>query len=166
MLQKIPKSFTITFALLIGLIITGCSDDGSGPDTELNVLETIEVGEQYSMLGNFVNEYKLADTLSQDQPVTVFAPTDDALSSANLDSLSDEEITGLLQYHIVGQDLDYDDLLDTESVETMSGDTLFFSSENDTLLINGSYELTSDASTEASNGMLFNTDTLLTPSAQ
>lgn len=163
MLHSIQK-ITISLLLLAFIGFTACDDeDGTGPELDLNVLETVEAESEISMLGDLVSEEGWSDTLSQDDnPVTVFAPTDEALEKAEADSLSEEALTELLQYHVIEQDLTHQDLKDTDSAATLNEGTLSFSADDDTVTINEDQVTITEEGIEATNGMVFVIDTVLT----
>ena len=80
MLYRLPKLFKATLTLLLGAVLfTACNDDSSGPDNDLTVMETIQTESNLSSVNDLISEHELADTLSNDEPFTVFAPTDAAI---------------------------------------------------------------------------------------
>lgn len=164
MLNAIPKSLKLCLALLVGVtLFTACDDDdGSGPSGDLTVAETIETESNLSSAYELISAQELADTLNSDGPVTVFIPTDAALEEEDLSDMSDEEIQTLLKYHIVWQNLTFDELKDTESVETFNGDSLYFSADGDTVTINEDQATITAEGMEATNGTVFKVDTVLT----
>lgn len=160
-IQKLPA-----FILLLAIIgFAACDDDDStGPDTDLNALETIEHESDLSDLHNFLAEEDWPDTLAGNDPVTVFAPTDDALEEIEADTLNDEALTNLLRYHIVvGENLPFEELKDTETAVALNDESLLFSSEDDTVVVNEGQALITSDGIEASNGTVFVIDTVLAP---
>ncbi len=155
------KLFPALFLLLsVALTFTACDGNGSDPDPDdLNITEIIAVEGELSALNQALADTDLGNTLSDEGPATLFAPVNDALP----DTLSGEELTEALKYHIVEMNLTYDNLQDIESVVTLSGDSLFFSAENDTVTINDAQAVITSDGMEASNGTVFVIDTLLTP---
>ncbi len=164
MTDAISKSLKLCLVLFVSAtLFTACDDDdGSGPSGDLSIVETLEVESNLSTANELITEQELSDTLASDGPMTVFIPTDTALDEEDLSEMSDEEIQALLKYHIVGQSLTFDDLKDTESVETFNGDSLFFSADGDTVTINEDQATITDEGMEATNGMVFKIDTVLT----
>jgi uncharacterized surface protein with fasciclin (FAS1) repeats len=165
MLNAIPKSLKLCLALVLGVtLFTACDDDdnGPGPSNDMTISETLEVEDNLSSAYDLIDSNELVDTLNSDGPITVFIPTDAALEEEDLSELSDEEVKSLLQYHIVGQDLNFDNLMDTESAETFNGNSLLFSTENDTVTINEGQTTITAEGLEATNGTVFKIDTVLT----
>ncbi|SMO45432.1 fasciclin domain-containing protein [Fodinibius sediminis] len=146
--------------LLAGLGFTACDDDSTSPDSDLTALETIEQEDDLSSYYDYLSEQAWSDSLSKDA-VTVFAPTNNALSESGADSLSDQELTRLLQYHVVEKALTHDELKETDSETTLSGESITFTADGDTVAINGDQALIASDGIEASNGMVFIIDTLL-----
>ena len=156
------KLSPVLFLLLaVAVTFTACDDDnGPDPSDNLTVTETVEVQSELGTLGQALKDTDLDSVLNAEGPLTLFAPVDDAFSG----DLSDDELAAALKYHVVEINLTFDDLKDMESVVTLSGDSLFISAANDTVTINDQAVITSDG-IEASNGMVFIIDTLLTPPA-
>ncbi|MCW9707347.1 fasciclin domain-containing protein [Aliifodinibius sp. 1BSP15-2V2] len=154
----------LCLALVLGVtLFTACDDDnGSGPDNDMNISETLELEDNLSSAYGLIDDQGLADTLSSDGPITVFIPTDTALDEEDLGDMSDEEIQTLLKYHIVWENLTFDNLKDTESVESFNGDSLYFSADSDTVTINEDQTIITDEGIEATNGIIFKVDTVLT----
>lgn len=135
-----------------------CTDD-SDPAENLTVKETIAGNNDLSDITDALSTTGLDTTLSDEGPVTLFAPANNAFPQ---DSLSGDELEAALKYHIVAMNLTFDNMQELESAVTLSGDSLFFSFENDTVTINGQAIIITDG-IEASNGRVFVIDTLLTP---
>src|SRR5699024_12487691 len=105
-----------------------------------------------SSANTLLTDYDLADTLAQDQPVTVFAPTDAAIEKEDLDGLTEEEIKAALKYHIVTENLTFEELKEAETMETLQGTSLQSSTSNDTISVNGDEGIINEARLEDSNG--------------
>lgn len=162
MLKSIQKLTTL-FLLATVIGFTACDDDDStGPNNDLNALETIESESELSTLYDTLSEEEWADTLSGDEPVTVFAPTDDALEEAEVDTLSEEDLTDLLQYHVVEENLTHEDLQDAESATAFNDGTLSFSAEEDEITVNEDQATITSSGIEATNGTVYIIDAVLT----
>jgi uncharacterized surface protein with fasciclin (FAS1) repeats len=70
----------------------------------------------------------------------------------------------ILEYHIVRMNLTYENLQnkDSSTAETLNGDTLYFTTKGDSVIINGGQAVITSKGTEATNGTIFTLDTLLT----
>jgi uncharacterized surface protein with fasciclin (FAS1) repeats len=102
MYHNIKKVSFIVFTLLLTLfLVTSCSDDNnniSGPNDDLNLVETAEDYGNFSTLLSIVRDLGLTETL-QNNELTVLAPTDaafEALPEGLLESLTDEQLTGII----------------------------------------------------------------------
>src|SRR5690625_4234568 len=162
MFKSIQKFMTLLlFVTVVGF--TACDDDdGTGPDQDLNVSETIEAEGNLSVLHGFLAEEGWSDTLAQDNPVTVFAPTDNALEEIEADTLSEEALTDLLQYHVVEENHTYEYLKDTESAAPTNAGTVTCSADGDTVTVNENQATIISSGIEATNGTVFVIDTVLT----
>lgn len=162
MLKFLKKPLILTFTLFIAVLLFSACEDDNGPGGDnLNIAETVETESNLSTLDDLLSEYGLADRLSQEDPLTLFAPTDEALSKEDLDGLTDEEITDLLEYHIVSTNLTFENLQDANSAESLNGDSLFFSFEDDIVFINENQDEITSEGIETTNGIIFKVDTLL-----
>ncbi|GAB4316160.1 MAG: hypothetical protein Kow00117_07910 [Phototrophicales bacterium] len=110
----------------------------------------------------------LVDTLNDDGPFTVFAPTDDAfqalLDTYNIegrDLLADTDmLTEILTYHVVeGQALSAD--LSNGALETLGGESVQVRVEDGLVFVNGVTVVTPDL--QASNGVIHVIDSVLLP---
>ncbi|MAT06769.1 MAG: fasciclin [Acidimicrobiaceae bacterium] len=111
----------------------------------------------------------LVETLSGEDELTVFAPTDAAFESLGLTAeelLADTEtLTSILTYHVVpGEVLAADVVaLDAQSVATVNGAEVDISVDGDTVMVNDATVVTADV--DASNGVIHVIDTVLLPPA-
>jgi len=153
------QKFSSLFILLVAVAVTftACDDNGSDSNDDLTVMETIQVNSNLSDLSSALETTELDSIITNTAPITVFAPNNEALA----DDIPQEELKAALEYHVVAQNLTFEDLKSLESVETLAGDSLFFTAENDTVTINGQAIITENG-TEASNGRIFVIDTVLT----
>ena len=115
----------------------------------------------------------LVETLSGEDELTVFAPTDAAFAAA-LESLGltaeelladTETLTSILTYHVVpGEVLAADVVaLGGQSVATVNGAEVDISVDGDTVMVNDATVVTADV--DASNGVIHVIDTVLLPPA-
>ena len=115
----------------------------------------------------------LVETLSGEDELTVFAPTDaafaDALEALGLTAdelLADTDtLTSILTYHVVpGEVLAADVVaLDGQSVATVNGATVDITVDGDTVMVNDATVVTADV--DASNGVIHVIDAVLVPPA-
>ena len=137
----------------------------------LNIVETAAGNENLTSLVAAVTRVGLVDTLSNaDSTFTVFAPSDTAFSAlpdGTVDSMSDEDLTALLNYHVVVGALDGAGVAAGvgSSVATVQGDALPITADaNGALSIGGAPISATDVYT--TNGIVHIIDTVLIPAAE
>lgn len=122
--------------------------------------------DQFFKLCSYLELTGLYDTLNSDGRYTLFAPTDAAFEQLTiLPELSDEEIKGVLLYHVAPSELTYKDLLSIApgDIETLvPGLPIGFSTVDDEILLNGKTKIT-EPDIEASNGIIQVIDEVLMP---
>jgi len=112
----------------------------------------------------------LAGTLSGAGPFTVFAPTDaafDALPDGTLETLledSEGALTDILLYHVVGAQATSTMLSDGQKIETLLGDEVTVTINDDGVFINDAQVTAADIA--ADNGVVHVIDAVLLPPAE
>jgi transforming growth factor-beta-induced protein len=168
LLRRFISLFLLPMALI--LVLSACGDDdpvSPGPDPdpepELNLAETLAGESEYSTLVSIVPE-GLLDALETDE-LTVFAPTNAAfenIPSEVLESLTEEEITLIITYHLVAGTIMSGDVPTQGDVETVQGELILVQSGNG-VTINGSSDVV-EADITASNGVIHGINEVLLPS--
>lgn len=107
----------------------------------------------------------LAETLTEQGPFTVFAPTDEAfakLPEGTVESLlaNPEALKKILLYHVVSGEVMSKDVIELTSAMTLNGSSIAINAENG-VMINGSTVIKADI--DASNGVVHVIDTVLIP---
>jgi len=120
-----------TFAVtaLAAVNLYGCGGDGTttmappapAPAATMNIVELANATADLSTLTSLLLSHGLVTTLEGDGPFTVFAPTNEAFTAAAgvIATLTDEQITQVLTYHVVpnakalSTDLTKDEVLGT-----------------------------------------------------
>ena len=143
------------------------------PSLEASILNTVVepayFNTDFSFLTDAVITAGLLNTLiDQSADLTVFAPTDDAFRAAgitSLDGLTADDLTPILQYHVLGSEVKAADLPATGSaVTTLNGD-FYLSINSDGVFINGSTEVVA-TDLDYDNGVVHVIDrTLMPPSS-
>ena len=139
-----------------------------------NIVETIKSNEDFRTLAQAIEVSALADTLRQQGPFTVFAPTDEAfknLPTGTLDGLMKDpsKLRNVITYQIVDHKITEDEFHKltadkrTPSVPAMQGASLVFKTQGTiqkTMFVN-------DAKTKSnlvtSNGVIYPIDRVLLP---
>ena len=131
-----------------------------------SIVDIAVENEDFSTLVELVVTADLAETLAGEGPFTVFAPTDDAF--ANLVPFAAEAIernpallTDILLYHVVPGEVLAEDVLASESLETVQGEMLSVSLMDEQPMIDSANIVAVDVMAE--NGVIHVIDEVLVP---
>ena len=184
----------LALALAGSLFIAACGDDSdsdsdtaqSGDTTatteavteetevaEMNIVETADAAGDFTTLIAAAQAAGLDETLANDGPYTVFAPTDAAFEAALADLgltaeelLADTELlTSVLTYHVVEGEVPAADVvtLDGEEVPTVNGASVTITVDGESVMVNDANVVATDVF--ASNGVIHVIDAVLVPPA-
>ncbi|TXD33759.1 fasciclin domain-containing protein [Lujinxingia vulgaris] len=100
-------------------------EDDAGGDDELNIVETAQANEDFSLLVEAVVRAGLDDDLAGEGPFTVFAPTNAAFEAADLDSaaiaeMEPADLAAVLTYHVLDTEVLAADV-SPGAVQTLNG---------------------------------------------
>ncbi|MFO7798936.1 MAG: fasciclin domain-containing protein [Rhodohalobacter sp.] len=135
-----------------------------------NLVDVAQEAGQFETLIGLVEDVGLTTTLQYLGPYTAFAPTDAAFTALfeeiDSGSLTEEQITFILTYHVIsGDGIASDDLAPEQSVESAAEELLYITSdEEDGVTVNGNASVI-DADVDASNGLIHVVDNVLLPNA-
>ncbi len=127
----------------------------------------ISLAPEFTTLVDAVVQAGLVDVLKGEGPFTVFAPTNEAFADLGIDlsTLSTEDLTNILLYHVVPGRV-YSSDLSTGSVATLNGD-IFIDLSDLTIQDNGSSDKANLIATllnvQATNGVVHVIDKVLLP---
>jgi len=150
-------------ALILLLIPLAVAQALAQPDQ--TIVEVASQSPDFSTLVNALEAASLSETLRSEGPFTVFAPTNSAfarLSESELSALLEdrEALRNVLSYHVVpGRFTTSDITADMQAFETLQGSELPITQEGV-----GTAAVTA-VNIEASNGVIYAVDTVLTPPA-
>lgn len=119
----------------------------------------------FTTLTDAVETAGLTSTLKYTGDYTVFAPTDDAFSklpAGLLASLSTEQLTNILTYHLIGAEVFADDLTEKQQPASLFGEELFVTKTDGTVKVNNSATVVT-ADVDVSNGVVHAVDEVLLP---
>src|SRR5690554_5164540 len=85
-------------------------DTDTGSEPTLNLVETAQGNADFSLLVEAVIHAELVDALSDDDDLTVFAPTNAAFEAADLDSeaiaaMEPADLAQILLYHVIADEV-------------------------------------------------------------
>lgn len=138
-------------------------------EMESNSIVDIAVNDgRFTTLVTAVTEAGLAETLANDGPFTVFAPTDDAfaaLPEGTVESLLEDPegaLTDVLLYHVVDGAVPAETVVGLESATTLNGADVAISVQDGTVYLNETVVVTI-TDIEAENGIIHVIDAVLLP---
>ena len=124
--------------------------------------------EDFETLEAALEAAELTATLDGAGPFTVFAPTDeafDALPEGTLEMLlmpeNMDQLVDILTYHVVGAELDAEDVVAATTISMLNGETTAISVDGSAVMINDAVITATDV--EARNGVVHIIDTVLIP---
>jgi transforming growth factor-beta-induced protein len=134
------------------------------------VVDLATYSDNFTSLVGAVVKADLAGALSGDGPFTVFAPTNDAFAAlfaalgiSDLDEVAVEDLTSILTYHVVG-----DNVMSTElsagSVASISGEEFEVTIDGE-VMINGTVKVVA-TDIQGTNGVIHVIDAVLVPEMQ
>ena len=178
-LKKTKIRFSLLPVLLLAVVIgfTSCNDDDDDPmpdpEMEQTIVDVAAEAGSFNVLIQAAQKAGLADFLSTEQNITVFAPTDDAfaalltdLGASSLDDLDAATLQAVLKYHVVG-DLAYSNNLSSGAVATLNTDSpdqtplSLLVNVDDGVMVNEAKVTSADVM--ASNGVIHVIDKVLLP---
>ncbi|WP_408005569.1 fasciclin domain-containing protein [Rhodohalobacter halophilus] len=136
----------------------------------LEIPSLVEVAEEagnFETLLSLVEEAGLTTTLQFLGPYTAFAPTDEAFANLGVDagSLSTEELTFILTYHVIADaEIASGDLQAQQTVASAAGEDLYITAGEEGVFVNGNSEVISP-DVDAANGIIHVVDNVLLPNA-
>jgi uncharacterized surface protein with fasciclin (FAS1) repeats len=119
-----------------------------------------------STLVSAVGAANLGDTLNGPGPFTIFAPVNDAFAEIPADTLNAvladvPQLTDILTYHVVPEQMSSTDLIEAGMVTTVEGGELTIEESGDSFTVNGANVLCADVPT--ANATVFLIDTVMMP---
>ena len=139
---------------------------------DLTIVENAQNANNVTTLVAAVEAADLVETLNGPGPFTVFAPTNaafDDLPDGTVDDLlmpeNQEQLQGVLTYHVVPGEYMAADLTDGLELTTVNGEVLTFTVDDMGMLMINGEAIVETANVESSNGITHVIDTVLLPSA-
>ncbi len=156
-------------------VLTSCNDDDDEMEKapmEMNIVEVAADAGSFDVLLAAATKAGLADYLSTEQNLTVFAPTDEAfaallgdLGASSLDDIPLETLTSILLYHVIGSKAMSTDLSSGyyPTLSTFNDNNVsMYIKVDDGVSINKNTTVTA-ADIEASNGVIHVVDKVILP---
>lgn len=136
------------------------------PALSADIVDTAVEAGSFETLTTALEEAGLADTLKEEGPYTVFAPTDDAFAqlpegtvSSLLEPENQDKLTDILLYHVVAGEVTSDQIVDGE-LKTVGGKSVYISTDEG-VQVNDANVVKADIT--ADNGVIHVVDHVLLP---
>lgn len=134
---------------------------------DANIIDQAKDLGTFTTLVGAVETAGLTSTLKFGGDFTVFAPTDDAFSqlpSGLLSSLTTEQLTQILTYHVLSGEVFSTDLMEEQMPSALSGEALYITKDGSTVTVNGNSSVAT-ADVDVTNGVIHAVDEVLLPNA-
>jgi uncharacterized surface protein with fasciclin (FAS1) repeats len=153
-------------ALAAGMILTAALDRPAAAESvQKDIVETA-VASEFSTLVKAVQAAGLVETLKDNGPFTVFAPTDKAFAAvpkAQLEALLKDKkaLTAVITYHVVPGKVSAPDVVKLHSAKTVQGQKLSIKAKDGKVRVNDANVVKADI--VCSNGVIHVVDAVLLP---
>lgn len=169
---KLSKFILLLLLPLFSLtMVTACSDDNgtsAGPDPDPqpgdpNLVELAQSDPNFSILVDLVVDLGLAETLATEE-LTVFAPTNAAFEKISdvIPTLSTEDLTAIVTYHVTGGTILSNQLGSSQDVEMLQGEVTLVTASAAGVQVNGFANVV-QADLRATNGVIHAIDEVILP---
>ena len=136
--------------------------------SQKNIVQVAVASKDHSTLVKAVQAADLVNALSNAGPFTVFAPTNaafDKLPAGTIEGLlkpeKKDDLTDILQYHVSVGVFTEDQLQDGKTIGQVNGGNITISKKDGKTIVNGVANIV--GSVQASNGIIYVIDAVLTP---
>jgi len=133
-----------------------------GSDDEHTLLEIAASDGRFETLVGALEDTGLDETLAGPGPFTVFAPTDAAFDALPAGALAALDLTDVLTYHVVQDDVRASEVVTLPSAPTVEGTPLSIQADGDTVVLDGRVQVT-QTDIIAENGVIHVIDAVLVP---
>jgi uncharacterized surface protein with fasciclin (FAS1) repeats len=156
----------LTFILLTSITGVAYAAPPAQTQNQQGLLEVAREAGHFTTFVQTLDAANLSDTLANEGPFTIFAPTDEAFAALPAGALDDlfanpEALRNVLSYHVVEGRIAATDLMNMATVSTLQGAVSEVLVDGETVMIGGAQVL--DQGIEASNGVIYTIDTVLLP---
>jgi uncharacterized surface protein with fasciclin (FAS1) repeats len=169
-----PLTSTLLAAGLAGTVLavpsTSAATPSWGPAVEQNIVETAAADPRFTTLVSLTKRAGLADDLSGETKLTLFAPTNAAfrkVPEATLRKLRRNRamLRRVLLYHVVAGDVKAEQVVRLRAVPTLAGPKVRIRLRDDTVFLNRRTKVVK-TDISASNGTIHVIDQVLLPPAR
>jgi transforming growth factor-beta-induced protein len=176
---KKKSLFFVSVLLVLAVVLAACAPTATTVPTEepteeptpepQSIVDIAVADGRFETLVAAVGAAGLAETLSNEGPFTVFAPTDEAfakLPEGTVDALLADipALTDILLYHVVEGAVLAEDVVSREEAQTLLGENVSIRVEDGMVYINDAQVILTDIIAE--NGVIHVIDTVLLPTEE
>ena len=176
---KKKSLFFVSVLLVLAVVLAACAPTATTVPTEepteeptpepQSIVDIAVADGRFETLVAAVGAAGLAETLSNEGPFTVFAPTDEAfakLPEGTVDALLADipALTDILLYHVVEGAVLAEDVVSREEAQTLLGENVSIRVEEGIVYINDAQVILADIIAE--NGVIHVIDTVLLPTEE
>ena len=176
---KKKSLFVVSVLLVLAVVLAACAPTATTVPTEepteeptpepQSIVDIAVADGRFETLVAAVGAAGLAETLSNEGPFTVFAPTDEAfakLPEGTVDALLADipALTDILLYHVVEGAVLAEDVVSLEEAQTLLGENVSIRVEDGMVYINDAQVILTDIIAE--NGVIHVIDTVLLPTEE
>ena len=169
-MRRLNLLFLALFAMSTVLVVS-CSEDDNGPNTaDMSIAEVLESDDRFSSLFEALQSVDLDGLLDQNGSYTLFAPTNEAFAGVDLSGLSELQLTNILLYHVLEDDVLSNTLIEGQTYTTTASSggystnspTAVIERSGNNITINGGINVT-DSDIETKNGVIHIVDGVMRP---
>jgi len=167
--MRISKLFYVLLLSLPLFVVSCDKEDEAEPQS---IVEIATGDDQFSTLVSALSRVNLVSVLEGAGPFTVFAPTNAAFaaSGVNLDDLTDEQLSEVLLYHVLGGKVAAGDLAEGQTYASTAATTgpgsnalsVLIEKTGAAVKLNGTVNV-STADVDATNGVIHIVDNVILP---
>ncbi len=175
-MKKSIYNFAWILLLSLPFFLVSCNDDeDTMPDPTPQPQSIVEIASgdaQFSTLVSALDRVNLVSVLEGNGPFTVFAPTNAAFTALGVDlnTISDEALTEILLYHVLGAEVASKDIAEGQTYVTTAATTgpddnqlsMLIEKSSTGVSINGNINVTT-ADVDATNGVIHIVDAVIMP---
>lgn len=171
-MKKLTFLFSFLMLALVATTFIACDKDDDPQPQPQTIAEIAAADSQFSTLVSALNRTGLTSVLDGTGTYTVFAPTNAAFQALGVDlnALTDEQLKGILLYHVLGATVKAGDIADGQTYATTAAQTgpggkqlsILIEKSASGVKINNSAKVTT-ADVSASNGVIHIVDAVILP---
>lgn len=165
--------YNLAILMAFSFLFVACNNDDDNPTPQpQSIVEIASADAQFSTLVSALQRVNLVSVLESAGPFTVFAPTNAAFDALGVDlsTISDEDLTEILLYHVLGAEVTSNQIQDGQTYVTTAASTgpddtqlsMLIEKANATVTINGAIPVATP-DVDATNGVIHVVNQVIMP---